>query len=180
MARGTQTTTKATTATKPAEAPTTERPNEAAAASASETSNQQAADAAERDRKAEEANAAADAQRSDIESGGTGALDETAVELAKGQSIAEPKAAPVDYSVQTARKPAQRAIPPEELSGEAMPRGPIATIPYGSEPRTFDPGVGLAEATPMAPPAPVEAGDGDDTDADVDRGSSAADRASRA
>lgn len=172
--------TPTTTTAKAATAPTTTKPAaEQANASTTETANQEAKQAAEQ--QAKEAEGAANAQREDVEAGGTGALDEKGAELATAYNVTDPKAAPVDYSVQTARKPAQRTIQVEEMSDRAMPRAPVAVIPYGSEPRTFDPEKGEPRLTPMAPAQePRDDQDGDDTDADVDAGASAAQRASRA
>lgn len=157
---------------------TTPKPAQAAAATSTETANQTAERATEalqgseqREQVAGEARELAEAQRADIAAGGSGALDPDKTELAKGYTVTDPKAAPVDYAVQTARKPAQRVLNPEDVSGEAMPRAPIANIPYGSQPRTFDPQTGMAPVPEAGVSAEVH---GADVDADVDRGSSAA------
>lgn len=133
--------------------------------------------------------ALADAQRQDIEAGGNG--QEQADEAAKlraeagatdagltatGHTIADPKAAPVNLSGDSLRRPNQRVLSPEHMESSGM-GAPVVSLPYGSEPRSVDPATGVAPAKPADPDADVH---GADTDADTDRGSSAAMRSQKA
>lgn len=119
----------------------------------------------------EQAKAASEARQAN--DAGTNGLTTT------GHTITAPKDAPVDYSAKSHRRPNQRVLSAEHMSSDAMPHGPVVSLPFGSEPASFDPATGVAPA-PKPDSAEVEAAHHDDTDADTDRGSSAAERAGRA
>lgn len=99
-----------------------------------------------------------------------------ATEGAQGHTITAPKDAPVDYAAQTLRRPPQRILPADQLSTDSMGSPPVVSLPYGSDARSIDPATGG-----NVKPQPEEGADvhGDDTDADVDAGNTAAMRAAK-
>jgi len=130
-------------------------------------------EAAEKERKAQEdaARQASTEQGQQQAKGETGQAAADAVKGADGaaavqHTISDPKAAPVDYTRETMRRPPHTVLPVDKAEPKA-----VAVRPYGSEPRNIDTATGLD----VAPETGDEnAGEAEDPrDADTDRGSTA-------